>query len=64
MGWERFPVKPGMTSDGLEWRPGVIGSLKCSDFGNFECSVFGSNTTVDSVTMVQPPNRSDATSVA
>jgi protein tyrosine/serine phosphatase len=31
----------------------VNGSLKCSDFGNFECSVFGSNTTVDSATMVQ-----------
>ena len=31
----------------------VNGSLKCSDFGNFKCSVFGSNTTVDSATMVQ-----------
>ncbi len=27
----------------------VNGSLKCSDFGNFKCSVFGSNTTVDYV---------------
>ena len=35
-----------------QWE-GVNGSLKCSDFGNFECSVFGSNTTVDSATMVQ-----------